>query len=246
MQIAEGTVNGLIAAVLLVLAAPSAHEGPELMPLWVAIATAALLLTSSLTAIIFALAVATHVEHRMKQHELRDPLPTQPMRDTDPAPGSIGDSSEISMPPPPLPVHSMPSSFEGDDLSSRMYMPSPRGPAEVLLGLHRAAGTADAALEAAKAAVRGARHAAELAQAARVQRTPGASPLRGLAGGGAAAVRTPRPRPPGRRGPYSPVAVLPVEPPPQPPRPAIDVLLPSPRGPLQVLLERSGRSGHTI
>eukprot|EP00892_Ulva_mutabilis_P001086 jgi/Ulvmu1/10979/UM007_0158.1 len=235
----------------LVAEAADKPQRPEVIPLWVGLAASAVLLSSSLTVITCSLAAASHLSHHITLHKTRDPLPTQPMRDTQPPPDTAADSD--SLPPLPLPVHSTPVSFEGDDRSVQLHLPSPRGPAEVLLGLHRAAGTADAALEAAKAAVRGARHAAELAQAARAQRTPAASPLRARTGG-ASAASTPRRRPSGFDS--SPLASpapssvgSPRALPPdrrrswQPAGPAVDMLLPSPRGPLQVLLERGG---HTV
>lgn len=248
MQATEVAIEGMIKAVIWLCTVPLPEECEPFTPMWVALATVALLYTSSLAAVVLLLAVLTLTANQMLLHKLRDPLPTQAMRDTEPVAGSAADACRPA-PPLPLPVKAVASAFEESErLSTRLYLPSPRGPAEVLLGLHRAAGTADAALEAAKAAVRGARQAADLAQAARVpRRLPPRSYASSIGTPSMPSTpstpRTPRVRRMAVVHSASPLSGehmhgrLGLQ-----PRMPIDVLLPSPRGPLQVLMERSGRT----
>lgn len=249
MQATEAVIEGLIAAVIWLGTIPLPEECEPFTPMWIALATVALLYTGSLAAVILLLAVLTLTANQMLLHKLRDPLPTQAMRETEPGTGNAVGASRTT-PPLPLPLKGVGSALEESDrLSTRLYLPSPRGPAEVLLGLHRAAGTADAALEAAKAAVRGARQAADLAQAARVPRR--ARPPSYASSIGTPSMpsipstpRTPRVRRTAVVHSASPLsgAHMHGRLGAAQQRVPIDVLLPSPRGPLQVLMERSGRT----
>lgn len=267
---AEAAVNGTIAATLLLITPRQTEHCACCTPVWLAIATMVLLHTSSLAAVLLLLTVLTHTAAQIQQHEMKDQLPAQVVQQSTPTRPSRAKAesarARATSLPLPLPVKAMVSNFEAAEPgshSARLYLPSPRGPAEVLLGLHRAAGTADAALEAAKAAVRGARQAADLAQAARGPPRPPVVPRSCASSVGTPSTpptpdtpRTPRPRRAPRAAAASPLGEERLRPerlgssgdmrtpgrPPGPPRGALDVLLPSPRGPLQVLMERSGRT----